>query len=662
MKINKIILSSTVAALILTTTSFADSAKIDTVDVWETEVVSSSLSLGNEIETRQADHLSDLFRDLPGVDVGGSHSMNNKIYLRGIPDQDIDIRIDGAKQPNADMFHHMSTLNINPDILKKVNIEVGANSIVHGELGGSIEFETKDGKDLLEKGKRFGGIISTNYNSNKSIGGSLALYGKATDNSDFFAYYSYINNKDWKTGNGTTEKGRDGEIDDIILKYGIDISDNQRISFSFDKMKNEGDYLPRPNFSTIANIAIADARGYSDYIQPTEYLRDTYTIKHSFDNGENLLLNTSLYMNEMDLTRDEDGDNGRGNTLNGVVKNRGITSRAQSNIESGNILNTFTYGLEYDNQTSKVTADGSKYGDDEESKTLALYVEDTIDFGNRLIVTPGIRFTNYKLDGISGDYNENEVTYSLAAEYGLTNNLSLLANYTTLFKGVPMQEVFATYRVNGNVIESKNLDSETGDNKEIGFKYLQENVLGADNIGFLVKYYVTDMDNDIGYSGTWGTDYQLSNLGETRTQGIEASFAYNLNDFSSIITYSKMDSEIKYTGESLDEQAGDKVSLNLNYKINNQFETSWKSIFVKGETDLDPANAIDRKAGYGVHDISFTYKPESVKGLKVITGIDNIFDKQYAAHSSHYQYIAAFGDITDFEPGRSLKVTVSYKF
>lgn len=657
------ILLSAIAALTIVSSQVMAEEELQAVDVWETEVVSSSLNLGKDIiETRQADHLSDLLRDLPGVDVGGSHSMNNKIYLRGVPDQDIDIKIDGAKQPNVDMFHHMSTLNVNPDILKKVNIEVGANSVVHGELGGSIEFETKDGKDLLENGQSFGGIISANYNSNKSIGGLLALYGKVTQSSDLFAYYSYINNKNWKTGDDTTEEGRDGEIDDIILKYGVDINETQRISFSYDKMTNEGDYLPRPNFSTAANAAIATARGYSDYIQPTEYLRDTYTIKHSLNNGDNLLLNTSVYFNKNDLTREEDGDNGRGDILNALVKNKGITSRAQSNIETGKILNTLTYGVEYDNQTSEVTADGATYGEDEESKTLAFYLEDAIDFDNGLILTPGIRFTNYKLNGIAGNYNENELTYSLASEYAINENLSLLASYTTLFKGVPMQEVFASYRVTGNVVESKNIESEKGNNKEIGFKYLQDNILGADNIGFLVKYYVTDMDNDIGYDGTWGVDYEMVNLGETQTKGIEASFTYNLNEFNALLTYSKMDSEVKYSGEPLVEQAGDKVSLNLNYKINQELETSWKSIFVKGETNLDSSYGIDKKPGYGVHDISLTYKPNSIKGLKVIAGIDNIFDKHYAAHFSNYRYIVAYGNLTDYEPGRNFKVTLSYKF
>jgi len=127
-KHKKILLSSlTALTLFSNNLSANESTQLDEVNVWETQVVSSSLNLGKDtIETKQADHLSDLLRDLPGVDVGGSHSMNNKIVIRGVKDEDLDVKIDGAKQPSVDMFHHQSTLKLNPDILKKVNIEVGA--------------------------------------------------------------------------------------------------------------------------------------------------------------------------------------------------------------------------------------------------------------------------------------------------------------------------------------------------------------------------------------------------------------------------------------------------------------------------------------------------------------------------------------------------------
>ncbi|AXX86205.1 TonB-dependent receptor [Malaciobacter marinus] len=652
----KILLSSIASLAIFSLNANAkDTNKINSVDVWETEIVSSSLNLGKDsIETKQADHLSDLLRGLPGVDVGGSHSMNNKIIIRGIKDEDINITIDGAKQPNVDMFHHQSTLKVNPDILKKVNIEVGANSVVHGELGGSIEFETKDGKDFLENGEKVGAIVSTKYNSNDSVGASLATYGKITNNSDFFIYYDHIENENWKTGDGTKEKGREGTIKNLLLKYGIDLDDTQRVSFSYDRLEDEGDYHPRPNFSTAVNEAINVARGaQADLIHPTEYIRNTYTLKHTVDKGENLLINSSLYFNEMDLTRHESNSNRRGDVFNAVVENKGFSTKAQSNINYKDILNTFTYGLSYDVQTSEVTTDGDAYGDDEEAKTFALFIEDTIDFNNGLILTPGIRATKYKLDGVVADVSEKKITYSLAAEYAVTDSFSLLASHTTLFKGAPMQEVFASYRTRATT-QNSSIKSETGYNNELGFKYIKDNVLGADNIGILTKYYVTKINDDIGFNNA----YQMVNLGDTKTKGIEASFAYNLNDFNALFTYSRMDSEVLYTGEALEQETGDTFTLGLNYQTTPEIGLSWQSIFVKDENDVKDIE----KEGYHVHDLAVKYTPKSIKGLKVIAGIDNIFDKAYASHSSFQGDLRAFGDATDYEPGRNFKVTLSYKF
>ncbi len=100
--------------------AIADEQKLETVEVWETQVTSSSLNLGSSsIETKQADHLSDLLRDLPGVDVGGTSSINNRIAIRGLEDENLDISIDGAKVSNVNMFHHIGNLLVNPDILKK---------------------------------------------------------------------------------------------------------------------------------------------------------------------------------------------------------------------------------------------------------------------------------------------------------------------------------------------------------------------------------------------------------------------------------------------------------------------------------------------------------------------------------------------------------------
>ncbi len=668
MQKRKVVLSAITALILMTTHLNAeDTTTLDSVDVWETEVISSSLNLGSDaIETKQADHLSDLLRDIPGVDVGGTHSINNRINIRGFQDEDLSITIDGAKISNVNMFHHIGNLLINPDILKKAEIQVGSNSIVNGSLGGSVNFETKDGKDMLEKGQDFGARVSTTYNSNDSLGGSVSAYGKILNNADFLIYHNYVNKNNWTEGDGTETFGVDGDIHNTLIKFGVDINDTNRISVSYDRLKDKGDYSPRPDMGRDYN----EGRTGLDTF-PTEYVRDTITLKHELDLGENLIVDTSIYYNQNEIERHEgpltSGDHVRFTTgftklydgvVNGKVNTQGINVKAQSNIEQGDLLHTLTYGTLYDKQSSEVTWDGAPYGDDEEAKTFAIYIEDTIDFDNGLLLTPGIRYNKYELDGAYGELDDTEVTYSLASEYAVNDNLTLLASATTLFKGPEMVDVLASNRV--FVPDNTTLKSETGLNKEIGFRYIQDNALGADSIGFSFKYFQTNIEDYIDQK--WNS---MSNRGDLDIDGFEASFAYHKGNISSLLTYSRSDSKFADTGEPLVKEQGDSISLGIDYRVSPELDVSWESLFVLEEDNRpnDP-NYLVKKA-YNVHDIAVKWLPKSYKGLSIIAGIDNIFDKAYVSHTSENRIIDSGGteyETKDYEPGRNFKITLSYKF
>ena len=72
----------------------ATDADMESVVVWATEVRASSVQLDQEaIATKQADHISDLLRVIPGVDVGGAHSLNQRITIRSMDDKDLRITI-----------------------------------------------------------------------------------------------------------------------------------------------------------------------------------------------------------------------------------------------------------------------------------------------------------------------------------------------------------------------------------------------------------------------------------------------------------------------------------------------------------------------------------------------------------------------------------------
>lgn len=662
MKHEKILLSSlTALSLFSNSLNANDVTLLDEVKVWETQVSSSSLNLGEKaIETKQADHLSDLLKDLPGVDVGGTHSINNRINIRGLQDENLEITLDGAKVQNANMFHHIGNLLINPDILKKADIQVGTNSVVNGSLGGSVAFETKDGREMLEKGKDFGARVSTTYNSNDSIGGSLTGYGKVSEDIDFLVYHNYLNKNDWKDGKGVETFGSDGEVQNTLMKLGYNLSDSQRVSLSYDTLKDEGDYSPRPDFGRAYNEARTGL-----YTYPTEYTRETITLKHELNLGDDLVLNSTVYSNENELERYEKlngttpvrpGGITQG-LLNGKVATKGINTKAQTNLEIVDILHTFTYGGLYDIQTSKVTWDGAKYGDDEEAKSAALFVEDTIDFNNGLLLTPGVRYNHYDLDGSYGKIKDSKFTYGLASQYAVNDNLTLLASATTLYKGVEMVDVLATNRIYAP--DTPNLKSETGINKEIGFTYNQDDTLGADSVGFSFKYFDTDIDD---YIKTVG--YEMTNSGTLNLKGFETSFLYKLNKFSGLITYAHSDTKYEDTGMADSKEPGDSLSIGLDYKLLSNLSLSWDSLFGFKQDDT-AGSEYNIKDAYNVHDFAVNWKPKVAKNLTIIAGVDNIFDEAYVSHISENRSFTVGNNLIstgDYEAGRNFKVTLAYKF
>lgn len=94
---------------------------------------------------QQASHLSDFLEVVPGVTVGGTSSVNQRIRVRGLDDTNLKVSIDGARQEGA-LFYHMGDVTIDPDLLKQTEVAVGNNSVTLGNdaLGGAVAFETVD--------------------------------------------------------------------------------------------------------------------------------------------------------------------------------------------------------------------------------------------------------------------------------------------------------------------------------------------------------------------------------------------------------------------------------------------------------------------------------------------------------------------------------------
>lgn len=656
------VLSVIIASALITPVRSAENVQnMEEVLVWGTKVSSSSESLAAEdLSLKQADHLSDILRDVPGVDVGGTHSLNQRINIRGMNETNLDIRLDGASQ-HANMFHHIGNLTLNPDIIKSADIQVGANSVASGGIGGAVYFETKDAQDLLVDGEDFGARIFAGYGSNDNKQGSLTAYGQLTEQLDAMIYLYGISRGNFEDGDGDKTIGSDGDVKNILTKLGWQLTDEQRLQLSYDVYRDEGDYNPRPDMSGAANETFSN-----ETLLPTEYDRETITLAYELDKGESIVLNASVYQNHIKLQRDESGiapwsptrqsDNSAENT------NTGATVKALSTATTGEFTHKFTYGLDYNQQESE-SQYGSSSSMSEKATSTALFVEDRFYFTDAISMTAGLRFEDYQRDAITSSKDFNDITWALGADWDITNDFTLFLSTRSLFKAPELLESFIQYQDVAYL--SNDIKAQTGQNTQAGFRFNKQ--IDQHQLGTTLTLFKTELDDYLEAEYQSGSrTYLIDNHGDAEIKGFEFSLTYGYDMFNSKLSYSKSDNKnttnntpiIGSNGRSTD--MGDSIALTLDYlslDLNTVFGLT--SIAVLDETNV--ADGKLKKAGYQVHNIYAQWIPEKAEGLAITFGIDNLFDETYVSHASRSG--SARGTITDdYEPGRNYKISASYQF
>ncbi|EJK2105592.1 TonB-dependent siderophore receptor [Vibrio cholerae] len=628
----------------------------ENVVVWGTEVSSSSESLTtDDLSLKQADHMSDLLRDIPGVDVGGTHSVNQRINIRGFGETDLDIRLDGASQ-HANMFHHIGNLTLNPDILKSADVQVGNNSVTQNGLGGAVYFETKNAKDLLVGGEQFGARIFGGYASNDSQQGSLTVYGQLSETVDAMVYGQGISRDNFEDGSGKETFGVAGDTYNVLAKVGFEPTDGHRFQLSYDVYRDKGDYSPRPDMAGTANEGLTKNR-----LIPTRYDRDTitgsYELKQDQHRGK-----VTLYSSQTEIDRDETvmvgvwpGNRVSHNTA--TNRNMGVNALFQSDYELVEFRNQVTYGLDYIDQTSKATY-GSTPFMEESAISTALFAENKLYVTEAWSVTAGLRFDDFQRKAMTGSKDFDELTWSLGTEWDVNSDWTLFANARSLFKGPELLETFVRYQDVARLAD--NIKAETGLNTQGGVRF--DKKLGEHSVGANFTLFNTKIDDHIRINNS----YLISNVGDMEIKGFELSTTYAYQAASAKFSYARSDADdvtnggpmLNSVGSSAD--MGDSLALTLGYQADS-IDTllGWTSIVVLDEDNVVAGS--DKKEGYDVHNLYAQWTPYSVPNLVLTFGVDNVFDELYVSHASRIGLARSFV-ADDYEPGRSYKLSAAYQF
>ena len=471
-----------VAAFVAMSVQAADSDQLDTIDVVSDNFSPQiqNVAAKGVVKVRQATKMSDVLRGVPGVNVNGARSIVERYNVRGVSEEYLNITVDGARQEGYS-FHHSGNYGIDPEILKRVDIDVGSNSVATGagSLGGSIKFETVDAEDMLEEGQNFGGKVKYSYGSNgDSNQGTGMLYGRA-GNLDLLGYFNYRHQNNGKDGNGLKNENK-GHLQNYLFKGKYNFGENHWLKLSAEHYTNTSVNCYRANMAMC--LGDVPSEGENGFVQAThgkarsEIERSTYTLGYAYNPNDNKWVNVkaNAYYTETEnssMNRKQT----KVKTVGGTLSNRsdfdlGITNH--SVLVGGEYYKTTALrygGVTTNRSTGAVTGYRPDYT--QHAYSTSVYLEDAIGIGS-LVITPGVRFDHYRADLLSSDTSSHRFSKALGLKYALTDELVVFANYTELFKGPGFGELaLVTPERYG-----AGLDPTRGDNKEAGFNYATNSV------------------------------------------------------------------------------------------------------------------------------------------------------------------------------------------
>jgi len=631
-------------------------------------VQEDSVYIDDYTPAAQASHLSDFLDVVPGVSVGGTSSVNQRIRVRGLDDTNLKVTIDGARQEGA-LFYHMGDVTIDPDLLKQAEVSVGNNSVTLGNdaIGGAVAFETVDAADLLKPGQKVGAKLHTGYASNNDeLLTSATVYGAPTENIDLLAYYGKRNADAGEDGKGRKIQTEDSEGENILLKAGAYVGSDHHVGASFSRTENKGKFPLRPDFP---------AGGWNPII-PQEVKRDTYALDYAYNPANQLVnVDANVYQTSTQILRNSDGEPGfefdaEVQTTGAKVQNTSIIDSSIINGVPG--VHKFIAGVEHYKKESEMTRDFGNASTDEATNT-SVYLEDQWQMG-KFSLTPGVRYDRYESpEYVSAGKTYDNVVGALAASYEIAPRTQLFASYTQLFNGPDLsQTIFNSDGVDTYV--NNDLKAEEGDNAEVGIATtLRGLTMADDSLKLSAKYFETNIENYIEFvrSGlscgpSLGNDCQgaVNKDEDYKIKGVELSADYRADNFNMGLSYARARSKGEDTGYNISSvsgsgsESGDKYMVNLGYAPTNTTELGWRSTYVASVTP-DTAGDDNEKPNYDVHDIFMSYTPTQVEGLKATLGVYNIFDETYASHASRN---SIDDDYTDFEMGRNIKTSLTYQF
>lgn len=562
--------------------------------------------------------------------------------------------------------------------LKEIQILRGAASLQYGtQFGGLINFIMKkpnysEDLEILSRNTLGSNNLFTNFTSLSSTGNKLN-------------YYGYVN---YKKGDGF--RNNSGFKSTNTFQY-LEYKINSKTLLS-----SELTYM---NYLAQQAGGLSDEMFKTDHLQSNrarnwfevEWLMYNLKFKKEFSNDTNFSFSffgleakrNSLGFRTNRVSQVDSGE--ERDLIKGDFSNFGFESRLLTNYSLLNKKSLFLLGLKYYNSNSSSVQGPGSNGFDANfnfknslypnynnqsnysypNENIAIFAENIIYLGDKISLTPGIRYENIitnskgfyrkiNLDGAgnvifnekfdeSDKKSRNFLLVGLGFSYKANRNLEVYSNFSENYRSVTFADIST---INPAYAINPEIDDEKGYTFDIGIRGNFKKKISYDANVFLLKY-----EDRIGFIQKVFSDGNVKsergNVGNARINGIESLFDFDLNemflknndfDLNYFINYSLINSkylksnQVGIEGKSVEFVPKHNLKTGLKFGYKNLSFNIQYSYISKQFTDSSNAEegnlsgVIGQIPEYRLLDFSVAYK---LKKVKFESGVNNLLNEKY---------------------------------
>lgn len=590
----------------------------------------------------------DVFKGEPGVAVGSSVPMSQKVYVHGVEETNLAVTVDGSRQNNK-MFHHSGTNLIDPQLLKAARVDAGVApaDAGPGALAGSIAYETKDAGDLLLPGRNIGGFATAAYDTNgETFTRGVSSYGRS-NGFEYLGYLNLVDGNNFEGGNGQTIVGTSADLFSGLGKVAYQAESGDRIEFGYERVRDSAPRPVRANFASFTGDP-ATVRDYS-------LTRQNYVLTYTDETPQGWWNPKAVLAYSVSDIEVPYGPRGQF-----------FGSEAEAGSFNGKLENRFPVA------TGEVTAgfdfysDHAQYTDifetnEEKAQNAGVYAQARLKPWERTRLSFGFRGDHQWFEGVDGStFEDAGLSGNIAGEYDIFHFLTARGGVSHIWAGVPLMEGFVS---DSTWDYGDGPKSVTADNYTAG---LIARVGGGVSVESNV--FRTEIDDARMFIGSPLETFDLV------TQGFDAGIRYDWASGFARAKFARVDAEIDghaadgYFGNYLTVPVGDIFALQLVHTfagtgvtVGADAELALKnSDPLKYKVNDTPDEAKRPIPAYEVVNAFIEYAPTSLPNITLRADVKNIFDEAYASRATYGQDFVVISPL--LEPGRSFRFGAMAKF